>query len=492
MSLSGSGNTSGASSSWWRPPGAMDVSDGQLSRASFASSSSFGVKKPATSTSRLRVAVHEYLTAPSSDSLANLHQLTRKPTSEIVFFSRQLTALALRLLDTLSEHLLSIAQAAEETQSQAPYTIEVHELLELVYLFINNTPIGYPSHALGKLLQWLVAGVVTSGLSGTCENETTLKLQLLVVAEVLKVNAGVRIYAKEMKKVKEFYRALTILLNSTEDAELLVFSMTILARLVLTESLGAKLFSQKNVDQAFELVFSILDGSWQDNTRTAGRSSGDSILNAKTLLQCVSVDLLCELADRPDILSLLEKHAKMEHVVENFFMVINLNGDAEQIQVGIHFLSSLLALGHQFRKIMIKFLSDEDVLYRVLQVTLHPSRMLGILTTQLMLRVIGEDLRPIQSLFESPSLVQKLGPVVAGLFRCINEASGIVQQTENFEELGTSEEYLHSVEVCQVLAKLCEFPLLRSACVQTISLNQVSGFETWRSQVGYRKTVCSG
>lgn len=473
MSLSGSTSTSGAGSSWWRPPGAMDVSDGQLSRASFASSSSFGVRKPTTSTSRLRVAIYEYLAAPSSDSLTNLHQLTRKPTSEIVFFSRQLTALALRLLDTFSEHLLSIAQTAKETQSQAPYTVEVHELLELVYLFFKNTPIGYPSHAVGKLLQWLVAGIVTSGLSGTCENETTLKLQLLVVAEVLKINTGVRIYTKEMKKVKEFYRALTILLNSTEDAELLVFSMTILARLVLTESLGAKLFSQKNVEQAFELVFSILDGSWQDNTRTSGRSSGDSILNAKTLLQCVSVDLLCELADRPEIHSMLEKHARMEPVGENFFMVINLNGDAEQIQVGIHFLSSLLALGHQFRKIMIKFLSDEDVLYRVLQVTLHPSRLIGILTTQLVLRVIGEDLRPIQSLFESPSQVQKLGPVITGLLRCINEASGIVQQTENFEELSASEGYLHAVEVCQVLSKLCEFPLLRSACVQTISLNQV-------------------
>lgn len=489
MNLSTS--TSGGSS-WWRPPGAVEVSDAELTRTSFASSSSYGVKKPTTPKSPMLAAVDEYLTSPSSDTLAQLHQLTRKPTSEVIFFSAQLTTLCLRLLDTLAEHLLSVVQAAEESQSQATYVVDEHELLELVYLFSKNTALGYPSHAVGKLLHWLVAGIVTSGLSGACENETTLKLQLLVVAEMLKVNAGVRIYAKEMTKVKEFYRSLTILLNSTEDAELLVFSMTILARLVLTESLGAKLFSQKNVDQALELVFSILDGSWQDNTRTAGRSSAISILNVKSLLQCVGVDLLCELADRPEILGILEKHPKMDPVMENFFMILNLNGDAEQIQVSIHFLSAIVGLGHQFRKLMVKFLSDEDVLYRVLQVTLHPSKMIGILATQLVLKIIGDDLRPIRSLFNSPSQVQRLNPVIAGFFRCINEAAGLVQHRENVDELSTSEEYLHSVEVCQVLAKLCEFPLLRSVCVQTIGLNQVSGLRVFRCSHGLllRLTQC--
>uniref|UniRef100_K3WJU7 CIP2A N-terminal domain-containing protein n=1 Tax=Globisporangium ultimum (strain ATCC 200006 / CBS 805.95 / DAOM BR144) TaxID=431595 RepID=K3WJU7_GLOUD len=451
----------------------MEISDAELTRTSFGSSSSYGVKKSVLPKTKFLAAVDDYLVAPSSDTLTHVHQLTRKLTSEVVFFSAQHTTLCLRLLDTLSEHLLSVAQSAEASQSQATYVVDEYELLELIYLFAKNTAIGYPSHALGKLLQWLVANIVTSGLSGgACENETTLKLQLLVFAEMLKVNAGVRIYTKETKHIKEFYRALTILLNSTEDAELLVFSMTILARLVLAESLGAKLFSQKNVEQAFELAFSILDGSWQNNTIADGRSGALSILNVKSLLQCVSVDLMCELAEQPEILGMLENHPKMSPVVENFFMVLNLNGDIEQIQVGIHFLSSIVALGHQFRKLMVKFLSDEDVLYRVLQVTLHPSKMIGILTTQLVLKIIGDDVRPIRSLFDSALQVQRLNPVIVGLFRCINEAAGLVQQKDNLEKLSTTEEYLHSVEVCQVLAKLCEFPALRSMCVQTINLNQ--------------------
>jgi hypothetical protein len=76
-------------------------------------------------------------------------------------------------------------------------------------------------------------------------------------------------------------------------------------------------------------------------------------------------------------------------------------------------------------------------------------------------------------LFDSALQVQRLNPVIVGLFRCINEAAGLVQQKDNLEKLSTTEEYLHSVEVCQVLAKLCEFPALRSMCVQTINLNQV-------------------
>ncbi|GMF17391.1 unnamed protein product [Phytophthora fragariaefolia] len=444
----------------------MDESEADATFTSFASSVSGVYSRRATvekcskklGKSALAVAVDGYLASPSASSASDLYKSTRKLSAHNEFFSANHTALCLQLLDTLADHLLAVV-----TPSKAPGALEEEEeatqysqptqtqqtpedslqLLELCYLFARKTAIGYPSHALCKLLQWLVESISVASLRNGCEHDTGLKLQLLVLAELIKISAGVRIYAKEMKKIKDFYRSLTILLNSTEDAELLVFSMAILARLVLTESMGSKLFSEKNVDQAFALVFSVLDGSWHD---TAGESMSDAttILDRRSLLQVVSIDLMCDLADSQAILELLEKYPKIAPTIDNSFMTINLNGDAEQILVAAHFLSSIVQLSHQFRKMLIKGLSDQDVLYRVLQATLHPSKLAATTTTQLILKVVGDDIRPLRSLFDSSANAERLSPVIAGMVRCITDATTVVQGAEDNEALSNSDEYLHS------------------------------------------------
>ncbi|RLN93470.1 hypothetical protein BBJ28_00003370 [Nothophytophthora sp. Chile5] len=480
-----------ASGSWWKPPSAVDVSDADATCMSFASSVSGAFGRRATlekrrgsssARSALLAAVTGYLAAPNAGTAAQLYQSARKPTLHSLFFAAHHLTLCLQLLDTLAEHLLSTTavnnnvedeastQFSPPTQQQS--TAETQQLLELCYLFARKAAIGYPSHSLCKLLQWLVDSIAISALRGGCENETGLKLQLLVLAEMLKTSAGVRIYAKEMKKIKEFYRSLTILLNSTEDAELLVFSMAILARLVLSDSMGSKLFSEKNVQQAFALVFSVLEGSWHENA-DGNAVTSNTVLGRRSLLQLVSVDLLCDLADRAEILALLEQYPKMASTIDTGFMTINLNGDVEQIRVAVHFLSSIVQLGHLFRKMLIKGLSDQDVLYRVLQATLHPSKLAATLTTQLILKVIGDDIRPLRSLFDSSTTTDRLNPAIAGMLRCINDTSTAVQGAGNNESLSSSEQYLYSVEVCHLLAKLSELPLIRSLCAQSISLNQV-------------------
>ncbi|KAE9349948.1 hypothetical protein PR003_g5605 [Phytophthora rubi] len=474
----------------------MDDSDADATFTSFASSISGAYNRRATVEKRnkkpgrsaLVVAVDAYLAAPSAATASDLYKSARKLSAHNEFFAANHTTLCLQLLDTLAEHLLAVVapsktqeghgedEDVEATQYSQPTQTQQTpkdslQLLELCYLFARKTAIGYPSHALCKLLQWLVESVSVAALRNGCENDTGLKLQLLVLAELIKISAGVRIYAKEMKKIKDFYRSLTILLNSTEDAELLVFSMAILARLVLSESMGSKLFSEKNVDQAFALVFSVLDGSWHDS---AGESMSDAttILDRRSLLQLVSIDLLCDLGDSQEILELLEKFPKIAPTIDNSFMTINLNGDAEQILVAAHFLSSIVQLSHQFRKMLIKGLSDQDVLYRVLQATLHPSKLAATTTTQLILKVIGDDIRSLRSLFDSSTNAERLSPVVAGMIRCITDATTVVQGAEDNEALSNSDEYLHSVEVCHLLAKLSELPAIRSVCVETTSLNQ--------------------
>ncbi|CAI5732877.1 unnamed protein product [Peronospora destructor] len=288
---------------------------------------------------------------------------------------------------------------------------------------------------------------------------------------MIKNSAGVRIYAKEMKMIKDFYRSLTVLINHTEDAGLLVFSMAILARLVLSKSMDNKLFSRKNVDQVLALVFSVLDVSRHDDVDEK-MSISATILDQRSLLEMVSVDLLCDLANRQKVLELLEKYPKVAPTLDNFFMTISLNGDAEQILVAAYFLSSIVQLSHLFRKMLIKSLSDQDVLYRVLQATLHPSKLAAITTTQLVLKVIGNDARSLRGLFDSLANPERLNPIVAGMIRCTIDATPLVQGAQDNKLLSNSDDYLHAVEVCHLLSRLSELPFVRSLCAEIISLNQ--------------------
>ncbi|EEY55409.1 uncharacterized protein PITG_09365 [Phytophthora infestans T30-4] len=143
----------------------MNDSDGETRRATIKKRG----KKPGKSA--MVVAVDSYLESPSGGTASDLYRAARK-------LSAHKPHCALQLLDTLAEHLLAA-------------TPEALQLLELCYLFARKTAIGYP--------------VSVSALRNGCEVDTGLNLQLLELAEMIKISAGVRIYAKEMKKIKDFY-----------------------------------------------------------------------------------------------------------------------------------------------------------------------------------------------------------------------------------------------------------------------------------------------
>ncbi|EEY56221.1 uncharacterized protein PITG_09028 [Phytophthora infestans T30-4] len=179
-------------------------------------------KKPGKSA--MVVVVDSYLESPSGGTASDLYRAARKLSAHNEFFAANHTALSLQLLDTLAEHLLAVVasnkaagvqdEASTEYSQSTQLTLEDSlQLLELCYLFARKTAIRYPSHALCKLLQWLVESVSVSALWNGCQVDTGLKLQLLVLTEMIKISAGVRIYAKEMKKIKDFYRAATVHVN---------------------------------------------------------------------------------------------------------------------------------------------------------------------------------------------------------------------------------------------------------------------------------------
>uniref|UniRef100_M4B983 CIP2A N-terminal domain-containing protein n=1 Tax=Hyaloperonospora arabidopsidis (strain Emoy2) TaxID=559515 RepID=M4B983_HYAAE len=294
-------------------------------------------------------------------------------------------------------------------------------------------------------------------------------------------SAGIRLYVKEIQQIKDFYRSLTMLISNTEDAELLVCSMSILASLVLSEPVGSKLFSEKNVDQAFALAFSVLDESWGGG---ADESMSDvtTTMDRRPLLQMVSADLICNLADRREILELLEKYPKIAPTIDSCIMAINLNCEAEQIVVAAYFLSSIVPLSQICRNMVIKRLSDQDVLYRVLQATLHPSKLAAITAAQLISTVIGDDARSLRNLFDSAVNAERLSPIVVGMIRSTADATQLVQGAEDIEVLSHSNEYLHAVVVCRLLAKLSALPAIRLLCVKSIGLNQVRWKLRWSNR----------
>ncbi|CAI5738672.1 unnamed protein product [Hyaloperonospora brassicae] len=421
--------------------------------------------------------VDRYLASPSAATAFDLCKVAQRLSTYNGFSSVHHNELWLQVLDALADHVLALAASSEapDVHSQATQTQQTPEdvlpLLELCYLFARSAAIGYPSHTLCKLLQWLVNSVSMSALQSGCETDTGLKLQLVVLAEVTKRSAGIRTYTKEITKIKDFYRSLTVLLSNTEDAELLVFSMAILASLVLSEPVGCKLFSEKNVDEALVLVFSLLNGSWHDGTDER-MSDFTTTIDRQPLLQMASVDLICNLAGRQEILKLLEKHPKLSPTLDSCIMTINLNGDVEHIVVAAHFISSIVRLSQLCRKMVIKKLSDQDVIYRVLQATLHPSKFAATTAAQLVLTVIGDDVRSLQTLFDSVASAERMRPIIVGMIRCTCGAIQLVQEAEDIEVLSNSDEYLHAVALCRLLAKLSVLPAIRSLCVESISLNQ--------------------
>ena len=422
--------------------------------------------------------VDRYLASPSAATAFDLCKAAQLLSTYNGYSLVHHNELWLQVLDALADHVLALAASSEapDVHSQATQTQQTPEdvlpLLELCYLLARIAAIGYPSHTLCKLLQWLVNSVSVSALQSGCETDTGLKLQLLVLAEVNKRSAGIRTYTKEITKIKDFYRSLTVLLSNTEDAELLVFSMAILASLVLSEPVGCKLFSEKNVDEALALAFSLLNGSWYDGTDER-MSDFTTTINRQSLLQMASVDLICNLAGRQEILKLLEKHPKLAPTLDNCIMTINLNGDVEHIVVAAHVISSIVRLSQLCRKMVIRKLSDQDALHRILQATLHPFKFAAITAAQLVLTVIGDDVRSLQSLFDSIASAERLRLIIVGMIRCTCDATQLVQETKDIEVLSNSDEYLHAVALCRLLAKLSALPAIRLLCVESISLNQV-------------------
>jgi hypothetical protein len=241
--------------------------------------------------------MEEFLDAPTHTNLKKLyHIISQKSNNENNYknkCNRISHTFTMKLLDVLAEQIVlhfdgnsdmkqhSMKQKQQQQQQEEEEEEEEEETstcelyLKVFYWFLKDICIGYPSNSMGKFLLWLMTSLISSCLHYTTSSSSSnssnssnisnssnsnnsrgdddddddekkkkkkeknfFKLSLQLFNQSVKFNnAGIRLYVKEnFKKIKEFYRALTILLNRTEDSSFLIYSMSILARLVLNHT----------------------------------------------------------------------------------------------------------------------------------------------------------------------------------------------------------------------------------------------------------------
>ncbi|CAK4667909.1 unnamed protein product [Aphanomyces euteiches] len=346
------------------------------------------------------------------------------------------------------------------------------DIVNLVYDMVHGATIGYPTPLLGKVLSALVHTISRDIVENSSFDGASFLLHLETLAACLHNNVGVRLYVSELPDRKELVRTLALMLNRTDDAHVLVYSMSILARLVLHEPVGRKLFQPKNVEHAISLVASVVTSVEMDHSR-------DTLL-----VQLACIDLIADLVSQPWILTIVEGSEEFRGLITDMMARIDLNENVVRLQVALHFLYVVATISHPMRKEMGKSFPP---LSKALQVVLHPMPLVAKCATKFFISFLSDDRALVEGLINSTcptvdeKLIAPLQPVLIALFKTLHTAITLfVRQDAQFD--ACMDDYTQAVGICQLLIHLSVDARVASLSLPLVNLSQMVGLAQRESQ----------
>ncbi|OQS01491.1 hypothetical protein ACHHYP_00656 [Achlya hypogyna] len=370
------------------------------------------------------------------------------------------------------------------------------EMLVVLGTITPGVLVGYPTPPLAKLLQALIHTLIRDILHDTDVDseaqDTAFLIHLQTLAGCLHGNVGVRLFVAELPERKDLVRTLAVMLNRTDDSSVLIYSMSILARLVLSEPVGRKLFQAKNVDQALGLICTVV----ADKDNTVLLLSLDNVATKERIgLQTASVDLLADLATQPWILAAFEASEELRHLTHTLLQDrFHLHeGSALGLQIAIYYLTTLAGLSHRFRRDLVKQVPNLSL---ALPVVLHPIPSIATAAAQFFVTLLGDDRAVVDALVDTcPELADgasrepaSLQPTLTDLFRRLHTTIAVLVRevgdvdTDAFDDLITSPDYEYAVQVCQLLSRLSQDRRVWAMSVELVNMTQLTALAQREAQ----------